>query len=179
MKAILFIIMLIFSIVSINGQCQEDNKFQFKNSFHFEIGGSGRYYSLNYERNIINKNLLKTSGQFGIRYFPGAWSDISLPIGINEQFSFNIHHIELGIGMVATREMIRDPLEKYAIIGRFWSCALTGRLGYRYQKPDGKYIWRIGFTPFLFRERSQLIEDPGAPFKIFTPWGAVSIGYAF
>ncbi len=179
MKACAYIILVIFSFASSSGFSQNDNSIQNRNSVHLELGGTGGYYSLNYERNIINHNSFKTSVQFGIRYFPGVWSDIWLPIGINELFSFNAHHIEIGIGVVTLREMARDQLNNYAIIDRFWSYALTGRLGYRYQKPDGRFIWRIGFTPFLQRERGGLIYDPTAKLNIFNPWGGLSIGYSF
>jgi len=62
---------------------------------------------------------------------------------------------------------------------RFWSYGLTGRLGYRYQKPGGRFIWRIGFTPLLQRERTRLYYDPHAPFNVFTPWGGISVGYSW
>lgn len=176
MKTQVFIMLFIFSLVSINGQSQNDKIFQYRNSLHIELGGSGGYYSINYERNIINHKSLKTSGQLGFSYFPGSWSDMWLPVGINEQFSFNIHHIELGIGFVFVREA---TIENYDIESKFWTYSLTGRVGYRYQKPDGRFIWRIGFTPILQRERIGLYYDPNAPFRIFTPMGGVSLGYSF
>lgn len=177
MKEKTLILLLVFSILSININCQDDTKFISRNSFHIELGGSGLYYSLNYERNIINRDILKTSVQIGIRYFPGGFTDITFPFGINEQFSFNMHHIELGFGMVPTRQIFRDPSEQYEIIHSYWINPLTGRLGYRYQKPDGKFIWRIGFTPFLGREGK--IFNPQGPYKLFAPWGSISLGYAW
>lgn len=85
----------------------------------------------------------------------------------------------MGIGTFALREVARDKMDDYLITGRFWTYGLSGRLGYRYQKPDGRFLWRIGFTPLLQRERPGLYYDPTAPFRIFTPWGGVSVGYAW
>lgn len=177
MRAQVYIILIIlsFNSISINGQNQDDTRFGYRNYFHLELGGTGGYYSLNYERNIINLNTFKTSGQIGFSFVPGGWYDISVPIGINEQFSFSNHHIEFGIGFVALREFRKDNGEDES---RFWSDGITGRIGYRYQKPDGRFIFRIGFTPLLQRERSGLNYDPGAPFNVFTPWGGISIGYS-
>lgn len=179
MKPQAYFILFVISFVTINGYSQKVSSLQNRNSIHLELGGSGGYYSLIYERNIINHNSFKTSGQVGFSYFPGFWNDIWVPIGINEQFSFNAHHIELGIGSFALREKARDRMNDNSITGRFWTYGLSGRLGYRYQKPDGRFIWRIGFTPLLQRERPGLYYDPNAPFRRFTPWGGVSVGYAW
>jgi len=176
LKRYTFLFLFLLSFYAENLHGQSDHTFQNRNSLHFELGGAGGYYSLNYERNIIYHHSFKTSGQVGFSYFPGGWFDISVPVGLNEQFSFSNHHIELGIGMVALREFNGEDDESGE---RFWSYGLTGRLGYRYQKPGGRFIWRIGFTPLLQRERTRLYYDPHAPFNVFTPWGGISVGYSW
>jgi hypothetical protein len=91
-----------------------------------------------------------------------------MPLVINEIFSFTKHHIELGAGYVLIREAFRDP-ENNAT-SWFWSRATTGRLGYRYQAPDGRIILRVGFTPFL--------EYEGHNYE-FHPSCGLAFGYNF
>ena len=128
------------------------------------------FYSLNYERVIINGISFKTTAQAGISYYPKNTGirDIWMPLVINELLSFNKHHIELGAGYVLIREASRDldgNPESW-----FWSGVLTGRLGYRYQLYDGRINIRAGFTPFLEYE-DQYYE--------FHPSGGLAIGYCF
>ena len=91
-----------------------------------------------------------------------------MPICVNELYSFGNHHIEGGLGYVVIREAIRDTEnnpEEW-----FWSGVFTGRIGYRFQKPDGRLILRAGFTPFL--EHEDIATE-------FHPSGGASIGYSF
>ncbi len=167
-----FILSLVFILLTLNlsGQKSESNNFKLKNSLQIEAGGHGLFYSLNYERVLFNGNRLKTAVQAGISYYPPKTGirDLWMPIVINELFSFYKHHIELGAGFIVIREASRD------IEGNpefwFWSGVLTGRLGYRYQIPDGRINIRVGFTPFLE------YEDHNYEFH---PSGGLAIGYCF
>ena len=151
------------------GQESELKKFNFKNSAQVEVGGHGLFYSFNYERVIFNGSSFKTTAQAGISYYPKKTGvrDLWMPLVINEILSFTKHHIELGAGYVVIREAFRD-LENNPI-SWFWSGVLTGRLGYRYQIPDGRINIRVGFTPFL--EYDYNYE--------FHPSGGLAIGYCF
>jgi len=179
MKKYTYLLPFLVFILSIDLHCQDENRIQNKNSVQLELGGSGIFYSINYERFIINGKSFSTSGQFGFSYSPLYWYDLLFPLMINEQYSFINHHIELGIGVVAVRELLRDRMDNYTIIDKVWTNMLAGRIGYRYQKPDGRFIWRVGFTPLLQRDRPGGQYYPGAPFKIFNYWGGISIGYSW
>jgi hypothetical protein len=172
----LHFIVLLMSIITISGYSQNEHKFSHRNSFHLELGGTAGYYSVNYERNLINLSRFKTSGQLGFGYLPGECCDLRIPAGIIEQISFTNHHIEIGIGYMSVRELTRDDM---GALNRIWTDILTGRIGYRFQKPDGRLILKIGFTPLLQRERPGLNYNPNAPFKVFAPMGGVSVGYAW
>jgi hypothetical protein len=167
MKNLILSLVLVVLTLNLAGQ---KNNFDFKNSVQLEAGGHGLFYSLNYERIIINGISFKTTAQAGISYYPKNTGirDIWMPLVINELFSFNKHHIELGAGYVLIREASRDldgNPESW-----FWSGVLTGRLGYRYQMPDGRINIRVGFTPFLE------YEDHNYEFH---PSGGLAIGYCF
>ena len=58
----------------------------------------------------------------------------------------------------------------------FWSEIFTARLGYRFQKADGRYLFRVGFTPFL--EFFDRIYTNGYRAEFHLSAG-VSVGYSF
>lgn len=166
---ILFCSQLLFS--------QEKNiepvKFNNKNSVQLDLGGHGMFYSLNYERIIFNGKRFKTAAQVGFAYYPRSWGYLELwtPIGINEIVSFGNHHIEFGVGVVP----VRDPgiSNEDFTIPPSWSTFLSARLGYRYQKPDGKFLFRAGFTPLA---EGSLRSIPNLNIH---PLAGISFGYSF
>ncbi len=170
MKKIISIVIVSTVMISIYGQTAKTTKFKFKNSAQIEAGGHGLFYSLNYERIIINRDGFKTAGQVGFSYYPEQTGvrDLWIPLVVNELFSFTNHHIEIGIGHIFIREASRD-MENNPTTW-YWSGAFTGRLGYRYQKPEGRLIIRVGFTPFLEYEDN---------YREFHPSGGVTFGYCF
>lgn len=53
--------------------------------------------------------------------------------------------------------------------------ALTGTLGYRYQRVRGGPVFRLGFTPLLgFGD-----GDGAGPDEGLLPWAGISFGWAF
>lgn len=164
-----------------NLQAQESKKFEHPNSILLDLGGHGLFYSLNNERILINNDRLKTTGQVGISYYPASTGirDVWMPVGINEIFSFSNHHFEAGAGVVFIREALRETYNTAS--EWFWSTLLSGRIGYRYQKPEGRLIVRIGFTPVL--ESSSLggpdpVESENS-WTEFHPMPGASLGYSF
>ena len=151
---------------------QEGKMFQDKNSVQLDLGGHGLFYSINYERILHNGERFNTAAQIGFSYYPPGTGvrDLWIPLGINEIFSFGNHHIEAGLGFIAIREAARDPDNNPDYW--FWSNMFSGRIGYRYQKPDGRFLFRAGFTPVLeVNWESNATE--------FHPLAGVSFGYTF
>ena len=168
-----FILCLLIAIISISSYSQGDQgRFQNKNSLQVDLDGPGIFYSLNYERVLLNGEKFKTTSQVGVSYYPPqtGMRDIWIPIGINELISYGNHHLEVGIGYMPIREALRDP--ELQVREWIWSHTATGRLGYRYQKNDGHLILRVAFTPVLE-------IDPLNHGGEFHPLGGVSIGYSF
>jgi hypothetical protein len=133
-----------------------------KNSVQAELLGNGFYlFSVNYERIILNGSRFKTAGQIGIGgFFSG---EINIPIVINEIISFNDNHLEIGLGYIAI------PNAGNSIV-------LTGRLGYRYQKPDSHFVFRLGFTPIIGMEKNGTSTDL---VRVLYYWGGITFGYCF
>lgn len=169
MKKHLVILFCIITFFPAFSQDISSNKFQNKNSLQLDLGGHGLFYSVNYERILINGNRFKTASQLGISYYPASTGirDIWMPIGVNEILSFGRHHIEAGLGYIVIREAIRDPENNPD--EWFWSGIMSGRIGYRYQKPGGRLILRAAFTPFM---------EHGSAHE-FHPSGGLSVGYSF
>ena len=169
MKALITTAIIV--LVTLTVFCQEKVtlpfEFQHKNSIQLELFGHGVFYSINYERILLNGEKFKTTGQAGFAWYPPATDvrEFWLPVSINELFSFNKHHVEFGLGTVFT---VEENLERSGKTTRAWYNLLSGRIGYRYQKPNGRFIFRIGFTP--------LYELDGNEFH---PLGGVTFGYSF
>lgn len=163
---------ILFVLLTSTAYCQNTDtlktKFIYKNSAQVELGGHGLYYSLMYERVIFNGHKFKTTGQIGFAYYPPQSGIINVwgPIMINELISFNKHHIELGLGYVFTFE----PSYGEQFSADRNNGFIAARLGYRYQRPDGRLIIRVGFTPLI--ERGFYHVD-------FHPLGGLAFGYSF
>jgi len=169
MKKHVSVIILLFLAITVNSQDKDRNPFERKNSIQLDFGGPGLFYSFNFESILLNKRQFKTASQVGLSYYPPMTGirDVWIPIGLNELMSFNKHHVEMGIGYIVIREAIRDPENNPD--EWFWSGLMSARIGYRYQKPDGRLILRAGFTPIM---------EHGTAHEIH-PSGVISVGFNF
>ena len=171
MRSSLLFVTLIIANSTIFGQDSFNvptGQLDYKNSIQSELFGHGLYYSINYERILFNDQLFKTTGQIGFSYYPESTGLIELwiPVLLNELISFDKHHIEMGAGYIFTNETDTNTLPDSE---RVWGGFFTGRIGYRYQKPTGRFIVRLAFTPII--EYKDIKE--------FHPSGGLSFGYAF
>jgi hypothetical protein len=168
-------VIIAFTIMILPVFCQKTyydslkTNFIYKNNVQFELGGYGGIYSVAYERTIFNRVKYKTTTQIGFSYYPPKTGLIAIfiPIVFNELVSFSKHHIEFGLGYI----IAKDYLIKKADNVYNWEGFVTGRIGYRYQKPNGRIMLKIGFTPII--EYIHL-ENP-----IFYPSGGLALGYCF
>lgn len=152
--------------------------FKKKNSVNLEAFGHGVWYSLNYERILINKNPYKLSVQAGLAAYPHFFSVYNyfgavLPVSLNFLKSFSPqhqHHLELGVGHSFWYSY--DFRSKTTWNSKF----LTFKAGYRYQKPDGRLVLKFLFSPLLEYGIRYSYNKTGMQFH---PWGSISVGYAF
>lgn len=170
MRTLLFI--LCFTPFALAAQSNDALKFTYKNSIQLELGGNGAFYSLIYERVLLNGNRFKTSGQAGIAYYPPSTGilDLWIPVLVNELYSINKNnHLELGLGYAfvysATRDIENNPYNWE------WSGFYTGRIGYRYKFKDGKCFLRVAFTPFVEYYSKNIVD--------FIPSGGAAFGFSF
>jgi hypothetical protein len=135
-----------------------NSTFQKKNSLDLEIGGYTGVGAIYYERVIVNNQKFKTTGQVG--YGLGG-----IPIIIHELISFNNNHLEFGLGIVFPEFPSKNIMNNTKPF-------VTGRIGYRYQKPDGSFVFRAGIMPVM-------VEDWWGFYPIFWVWPGISLGYSF
>ena len=170
-----FLIVIAFSILSItHAICQDSlispKKCFQKNSFFFEVAGSGlAYISINYERVFFHKKLFYLSGRTGFGFF-GFLSIkklISVPVTLCGILQIsNVIAAEIGIG--GTYAYIEQEGDDYYSNGEYLYNQYVipvGIIGIRLQKAKG-FLFRATFTPVFTYE------------KVYPGFG-LSLGYSF
>jgi len=177
MSKVFFVILICYCSISFGQQFEENNKslnFKFKNSIEFELFGHGCFYSIDYERLILNREKFKTLGQLGLSIYPENTGVIPIwiPISINQLISFNSHHIEAGVGQILVNDETPVGEDEYKLFGSF-------KIGYRYQKPNGRILLKAAFTPVIDywdKVDKNIFGDKSVE---FIPWGGITFGYNF
>lgn len=166
---------LFFNILSIASNCQVidtlGSSFLYKNSVHTELFGNGSVYSFGYERILLNGQKFKTSGLLEFAVYPSPLdlnAEYLVNILLDEIISFNKHHIEIGFGYGVVKERKAD----FEVYDPGYFDYFTGRLCYRFQKPKGRFVFRIGYTPFF-----DFDNDNNSIY--YESWGGISFGYSF
>jgi len=170
MKFKVYLILLSFLLITINGQSQTEKSVHFKNIIHAEAGGIGGYGSLNYERVVPLPGLFSISGRVGLttvrvydfinRFNP----DLLFPVTINGFFGKD-HKVHVGFGQLIANTVRANhtggsPTRETKLHTHF-------AIGYRYQKADGRLILGLSYTPMIeFQEN-------------YRHWGALTVGVAF
>jgi hypothetical protein len=144
---------------------QDSNKlFTKRNSLYIELGGNAGYYSINYDIIFYQRGSFQCGWRNGFSLLPIINLPIFIPLEVNTLFGKSKHHFECGLGYTPAI-FIGETEDKYRDI-------ILVRLGYRYQKPDGGFLFRIGFTPGISN-----IND-NHEYR-FGPWFGISIGKSF
>lgn len=130
-----------FTLFNISINCFSQDSL--RNVVFFEFFGNALNYSLNYERQFNHQWTART----GVSYFS---DDLSIPLTFGKYFGKQKHHFEITSGVTYRNEAygywpaqgFNDP-ERI----RVHMVYLTGFIGYRFQKNDGKFLFRTGATP--------------------------------
>jgi hypothetical protein len=140
-----------------------------ENAAYFELGGSAVIPSANYERRLNERWF----GRVGLAVVVASTSEdtdttVAIPLTaswVNRPGSN--HHLELGGGVTIVGGDRQDLYDWGDDDDDQYSTAfLSGIAGYRYQKPDGGFLFRAVFTPVV----------GGGD---FLPWAGISFGYAW
>ncbi|AHM61553.1 hypothetical protein D770_16495 [Flammeovirgaceae bacterium 311] len=161
---------------------KEAAPFTAKNAVYLELGGNGVFYSLNYERMVYQKGMFKSAARIGFSTFPKkietetkTYWNAALPLELLGLIGRSKHHLEFGVGYtpyyyadtkfeVGSRGFEFDRYRFTAIV--------PFRIGYRYQNPDGGFLFRVGYMPTM-----DFHPDRHQPWNLV--YGGISIGKSF
>ena len=139
------------------------------NAVYVELLGNGGVYSVNYERALTPAVRVRVGAASWTT--ESVWSDAEIriqtfPMMLHVVSGGGAHHLETGIGVLpGQRRRDRDV----GVSGGFVS--LIGSVGYRYEPPPRRFVFRAGFTPFYgFGQPSIAYPEEG-----FMP----SLGFSF
>lgn len=154
-----------------------------KNAVYGEIGGNaGGVFSLNYERKLFKNNPGFFTARAGVLININERASVlgGPAILINYISGKYKNHFEIGLGARLPGIISHDNLKnKYVTAwgdNDIWILVPTANLMYRYQKSEGKFLFRIGWTP-LFYNATSSNASPAAIFYWF--FVGASMGYMF
>jgi len=137
------------------------------NSVYVEAGGNGGWYSLNYERSF-SKGLVARIG------FAGYEGLFAIPVSFGKVFGENNNHLELTAGLTYVNYEIDEDDGAYS---RMDMVVAIPFLGYRFQKPSGKFIFRAGLTPHIVLYNEDFVTE--GRYGTFRFSAGISFGYRF
>lgn len=127
-----------------------------KKSLHFELGGSGGFWSVSAERSLGRHNWYL---QYGLSYIPtGTQHVLTVPVLLKKTFGQKSHRLETGIGQGFSLALGNGL--------KFFPRGLL-EIGWRYQQENSPWIFRVLYTPII----SYLVDMQ------YQHWGGIGIGY--
>lgn len=147
-----------------------------RHAVYAELGGTAGIWSVNYDLMALNINEFKIGARVGWSFltegYAGTTIDMHIPLTVNFMYAFKEkHHIELGIGTQIASYEIRS-VKTATDTGFVRKTEALGNctLGYRFQSPDGGFMFRAFYSPFFYQD--------GIYFR-YEHWAGLSVGYAF
>jgi len=127
------------------------------------LGSSFQFYNITYDCSYKISQKRKITVGLGGRV-SSNYNHSSF--GMTPQFNYlngEKHHLELGVGLGYNWEKYKRSGETDSHVH------IPIRIGYRYQKSEGGFFWKIAFVPTFFSELN---------FRIL-PWAGVAFGFTF
>ena len=138
------------------------------NAAYFELFGNGGFFSINYERAVTPS--LRLSVGAASWTAQSFWSDAetrfaTFPLMLHVLPGGGAHRFEAARGVLPGHRGRPDIGESSGFV------SLTGLIGYRYEPPGRRFVFRAGVTPFYgFGDSATAYPDEG-----FLP----SVGFSF
>jgi hypothetical protein len=153
-----------------------------KKAVYLEVGGSSGIYAVNYSKIFHQKDKLKLNASAGFSMWRNQLNDFktiwlpAIPIEVSALYGKSNHHLELGLGFTSylsrTLEINSETFEFNDKV--VFGSLIPLRIGYRYQKPEGGFFFRIGYTPFF-----NVPVGEGKSWSFYPYWAGVSFGKSF
>jgi len=169
LNASIFLILLSQSVFgqSVTPVVQDFPKHR-RNAIHAEVGGTGVFASISYERLKTLKNGVIFAPSIGIAApFPENSAKVSsrfymMPVQFNWLIGKSSSKAEIGLSVNPAFVTYTTYITPNEETGSQMAALPSFRVGYRYMGPKGLVV-RAGYTPILF----------------MNPWAGVSLGYSF
>jgi hypothetical protein len=157
-KSSLFLVLVFALFISYGATAQtETETFTAKNAIYLEVGGSSGRYAVNYSKIFHQKGNLKLNASAGFSMWRNekldsrsSWLPV-IPLEVTAFYGKSNHHLEMGFGVTSFLGTSLD-----IVSGTFefrdkvvFNAFIPLRVGYRYQKPEGGFFFRVGYTPII------------------------------
>ncbi len=165
-KTLIAIILFPLSLFAQERNVADDKSKARLNSVYLELGGTGEFNSLNFERLIpFNPKMgLSVSAGFSINYLYSFMDSPTVPVNIKTYYQINSRHLfDAGIGFTPWYETL------YYDWAAFNDIIVHLNIGYRFSFYKNRWNAGVSFTPEIFYETG---------FR-FIPWGGLRLGYKF
>lgn len=153
------LLVLVFALsISIDARAQTvAETFTAKKAVYLEVGGSSGRYAINYSRIFHQKGKLKLNASAGFSMWPNEKIDSKtiwlpvIPVEVSALYGKSNHHLEMGFGFTS---LLGTSLDLVSGTFEFrdkvvFDAFIPLRVGYRYQKPEGGFFFRVGYTPII------------------------------
>jgi hypothetical protein len=182
-KSSLLLVLVIGFSISFGATAQtEPEIFTAKNAVYLEVGGSSGRYAINYSKIFHQKGKLKLNASAGFSMWRNekldsrtSWLPV-IPLELTALYGKSNHHLEMGFGFTSflgtSLDLVSGSFEfrEKVVLDAF----IPLRVGYRYQKPEGGFFFRVGYTPIIdFPPRT------GGNWSFNPYWAGVSFGKSF
>jgi len=183
-------LLLSFSLFSQSKDSTVQQNIKSKNAIFIEgLGSSASFVSLNYDRIIFQSEITKLTISAGVGLFPvvdkeniahkNVYYIYGLPVSTNLLLGKKKHYAELGVG-VSYSKGLEASFSSTGRVVLSEMLFLVPRVGYRFQRNQGGFFFRIGFTPLVLLKNYTYSQFIGiTPIKTFTPYGGICFGYSF
>ena len=182
LRKIILAKLLLCNFVLCSNNIEDDSLFIRRNSLDIELlGSNASLLTIHYARLIKKIKLSGLTMSLGFSYLPSFNSQfnpiISVPVSINLINRVNKkNHLEFGLGVAYSSGLIQEKLA-YTDHGKSLEALfLTSRVGYRFQKPNGKFFFSAAFTPIVKMVTFSRIQ---AQSDFFLPFCGIGLGYLF
>jgi hypothetical protein len=144
---------------------------------YLEMGGTGYYYTVNYERLLLNKQRFGLFARVGFEYIPfyGADRLIHFPLGVNLTYGERKHRLEGGFAALFRMNFDKNVGfgEGFYLVNPPTRIFFCPSVGYRFHaKPNEwgeTFFLRVTFTPIIGMD---VFNDK----PYFLPHAGISIG---
>ena len=161
---------------------EETETFSARNAVYVELGGSSGIYAINYNKIFHQKGKLKLNASAGFSMWRDQLNDFKtiwlpvIPLEVTALYGKSNHHLEMGFGVTSflgrTLDINSETFEMSDKV--VFDAFIPLRVGYRYQKPEGGFFFRVGYTPFF-----DVPIREGKSWHFYPYYAGVSFGKSF